>query len=45
MGTPVKVTVKGRPVFICCASCKAKLLKDPDKYLAKLDKQNQKSGS
>ena len=38
MGTPVKVTVKGRDVFLCCAGCKAKLLKNPDKYLEKLDK-------
>jgi len=42
MGTPVKVTVKGRTVFLCCAGCKAKLLKDPDKYLEKLDKQSKK---
>jgi len=42
MGTPVKVKVKGRTVFLCCAGCKAKLLKNADKYLAKLDKQSQK---
>jgi YHS domain-containing protein len=42
MGTPVKVQVKGRTVFLCCAGCKAKLLKNPDKYLEKLDKQNKK---
>ncbi len=42
MGTPVKVQIKGRTVFLCCAGCKAKLLKNPDKYLEKLDKQNQK---
>jgi len=42
MGTPVKVKVKGRTVFLCCAGCKAKLLKNADKYLEKLDKQNQK---
>lgn len=42
MGAPVKVTVKDRIVFLCCEGCKAKLLADPDKYLAKLDKQNQK---
>jgi hypothetical protein len=37
MGTPIKVTVKGRSVFICCAGCKKKLLANPDKYLKKLD--------
>ena len=37
MGTPFKVTVKGREVFLCCPSCKEDLEKDPDKYLAKLD--------
>lgn len=37
MGKPVKVTVKGRTVFLCCAGCKKKLLADPDKYLKKLD--------
>jgi Cu(I)/Ag(I) efflux system membrane fusion protein len=42
MGTPVKVTVKGRTVFLCCAGCKAKLLKNPEKYLEKLDKQSKK---
>lgn len=38
MGTPVKVMVGDKPVFICCPSCKKKLLADPDKYLAKLAK-------
>jgi YHS domain-containing protein len=37
MGAPVKVTVKGRTVFLCCAGCKKKLFADPDKYLKKLD--------
>ena len=37
MGTPVKVVVKGRTVFLCCAGCKKKLSADPDKYLKKLD--------
>ena len=37
MGKPVKVVVKGRTVFLCCAGCKKKLLADPDKYLKKLD--------
>jgi YHS domain-containing protein len=37
MGTPFKINIKGRDVFLCCPSCKDDLLKDPDKYLAKLD--------
>ena len=41
MGKPIKVTVKGRNVFLCCNNCKAAFLKDPDKYIARLDKQVQ----
>ncbi len=37
MGKPIKVTVKGRDVFLCCESCREGLVADPDKYLAKLD--------
>jgi hypothetical protein len=37
MGKPVKVVVKGRTVFLCCAGCKKKIMADPDKYLKKLD--------
>ncbi len=36
MGGPVRVVVNGRPVFICCDGCRAKLLKSPEKYLSKL---------
>ena len=37
MGTPIKVTVNGRDVFLCCESCREKLEANPDEYLAKLD--------
>ena len=37
MGTPYKINVQGRDVFLCCEGCKEELLKDPDKYLAKLE--------
>lgn len=37
MGTPVKVNVAGRAVFLCCPGCEQELLSDPQKYLAKLD--------
>lgn len=36
MGTPIKVSVSGRPVFICCEGCRDRLLAEPVKYLAKL---------
>ena len=36
MGVPVKVTVKGRTVYLCCAGCEDELKSNPDKYLAKL---------
>ena len=38
MGAPVKIDVKGQPVFICCEGCRDKLLATPDEYLAKLKK-------
>ena len=36
MGAPVKVAVKETSVFICCESCRKKLVGDPDTYLGKL---------
>ena len=38
MGAPVKMDVKGQPVFICCDGCREKLLASPDEYLTKLNK-------
>jgi len=37
MGAPIKVTVDGRDVFLCCEGCKESFESDPGKYLAKLD--------
>ncbi len=37
MGSPQKVDVNGKPVFICCEGCRASLLEEPQVYLAKLD--------
>jgi hypothetical protein len=34
MGTPVKITVKGQPVFLCCSMCVSKAQASPDKTLA-----------
>lgn len=38
MGVPIKLTVKGKDVWICCNACKESMEKDPEKYLAKLKK-------
>jgi len=37
MGTPPKVDVGGRTVFICCEGCRKPLLEESETYLAKLD--------
>lgn len=34
MGAPLKLDVKGQLVFVCCAGCKSKALKNPDETLA-----------
>lgn len=36
MGKPMKVTVDGRDVFICCDGCEEAVNEDPEKYLARL---------
>jgi len=36
MGTPVKIMVKGEPVFLCCGSCKKTALADPEKTLTRV---------
>jgi Cu(I)/Ag(I) efflux system membrane fusion protein len=38
MGPPVKVVVKGQPVFLCCNGCRPKALADPDGTLDKTAK-------
>lgn len=40
MGKPIKLTVEGREVFICCSGCEDTLREDPEKYFAKLDQQS-----
>ncbi|GAB5402959.1 MAG: hypothetical protein Aurels2KO_11900 [Aureliella sp.] len=39
MGTPQKVNVKGKAVYICCAGCAKKLHADPEQHLAMLNQQ------
>ena len=34
MGPPLKLDVKGQPVFVCCKGCRRKAEADPDKTLA-----------
>ena len=36
MGPPIKVTVAGHEVFICCEGCRQQLEDEPAKYLAEL---------
>lgn len=37
MGPPVKLEIKGRPVFVCCKGCKKEAEADPEKTLARVD--------
>ena len=37
MGAPVKLEIKGQPVFLCCAGCKRRAEADSDKTLAKVE--------
>ena len=38
MGAPIKIEVEGKPVFLCCASCKKGALADPKATLAEVEK-------
>jgi hypothetical protein len=37
MGPPIKITLKGQPVFLCCEGCQKKAEANPDKTLAKVE--------
>ncbi len=37
MGTPPKITLDGKTVFLCCSGCEERLRADPEKYLANLE--------
>ena len=37
-GTPIKLTIKGKPVFVCCKGCVKKASKNSDATLAKAKK-------
>ncbi len=36
MAAPIKLTVEGRDVFVCCDGCTDALMAEPGKFLAKL---------
>jgi uncharacterized protein (TIGR03000 family) len=42
MGAPVKVTVKGQAVYLCCEGCEGKAKADPDRALEKVKKNKAK---
>ena len=37
MGVPIKLTIKGQPVFLCCNGCVSKAQANPDKMLASVE--------
>ena len=43
MGPPIKLDIKGQPVFVCCKGCKKKAEADPDKTLAKVAELKEKA--
>ncbi len=36
MGAPIKLDIKGQPVFVCCKGCQPKALREADATLAKV---------
>ena len=45
MGPPIKLEVKGQPVFVCCKACQKKAEKDPDATVAKVEELKAKARS
>jgi hypothetical protein len=43
MGKPVKLMIKDKPIFLCCAGCRKAALAEPDKTLAKVEELKKKS--
>lgn len=37
MGKPIRLTVEGQEVFICCSGCEDALREDPQTYLSKIN--------
>jgi len=44
MGVPVKITLKDRPVLLCCTGCVDQAKKSPDKVLSKLAELTKSAG-
>ena len=44
MGVPLKLDVKGQPVFVCCAGCRTKATKNADETLATVAKLKAENG-
>jgi Cu(I)/Ag(I) efflux system membrane fusion protein len=42
MGTPVKLKIQGRPVFICCEGCQKRALENPVATLQALEREQRK---
>jgi hypothetical protein len=36
MGVPVKITLRGQPVFLCCQGCVGKAKRSPEETLTKV---------
>ncbi len=45
MGAPVKVTIKGQTVFLCCKSCRTPALKSEEQTLATVEKLKAKAAA
>jgi hypothetical protein len=45
MGKPIKVTIKGEPVFLCCGGCKKSAEANPEKTLAKVAELKKKAAA
>lgn len=39
MGPPVPVSVADRTIRVCCGGCREKVLRDPETYLARVDRE------
>jgi RND family efflux transporter MFP subunit len=44
MGVPVKLTLDGRPVFVCCRGCVAEATADPGKTLGRVEEFRRRGG-
>ena len=44
MGVPIKVVVKGEPVFVCCKACEKPVEKNPDEALATVKRLREQTG-